>query len=185
MANQQRLQVSQNIRAGIWKVEPHWWGERVQSHQPRAAATWAPPYLLSRGESAVPHGHPQRANVGQNTPCVSEEEKLSVYGCSNILPLVRRSTAICAKYLAASSDNVSPWRAKLSSRKACIAAWSAIRISRTSGGSGNARLCVASRSVPSSAATNVSHGETAQHRERGVREREARARQSPPSLRFE
>ena len=62
MANQQRVQVTHNIRAGgrvIWAVEPHRWGERVQRRQPRAAATWAPTYLLGRGESAVLGGYPQ------------------------------------------------------------------------------------------------------------------------------
>ena len=59
MANQQRLHVARCItehshrqsRDRHSRSTPHRWGERVQWHQPRAAATWAPPYLARHAGS--------------------------------------------------------------------------------------------------------------------------------------
>ena len=92
------------------RTTPHRRGERVQWHQPRAAATWTPPYLIGRGESAVLDGHPQRRNakVGQDIPSIGEEEnRPSVDGCSKNAPPLRRIAAILARFLARLSLNVS------------------------------------------------------------------------------
>ena len=162
-------------------VEPHRWGERVQWHQPRAAAT--PPYLLCRGESAVPHGYAQRvkANAGQDTPsaCAGEKEKMThctrptnVYGCSKNAPLLRHITAPMARFVACFSLNgwPEPRIVNLCCKKADIflnASGSATSRSSVACVSGDIALSSPSMSAQSSACTNASNGETAQHRERG------------------